>query len=58
VKPAANGFHRVKLAAAGSGLKALKCTFAGEPPGLLAVSLMVITAHKKGSKQNGCWAWL
>lgn len=54
MKPAANGFHRVKLAAAGSGLKAVKCAFAGEPPGLLAVSLLVITAHKKRSKQNGC----
>lgn len=47
MKPAANGFHRVKLAAAGSGLKARKCTFATEPPGLLAVSLLVATAHKR-----------
>ncbi|EOB06958.1 hypothetical protein Anapl_08151 [Anas platyrhynchos] len=47
VKPAANGFHRVKLAAAGSGLKALKCAFSGVPPGFLAASLLVITAHKK-----------
>lgn len=54
MKPAANGFHRVKLAAAGSGLETLKCTFAGEPPGLLTVSLLVITADKKWSKQNGC----
>lgn len=54
MKPAANGFPRVKLAAAGSGLEARKCTFAGEPPGLLAVSLVVITACKKGSKQSGC----
>lgn len=54
MKPAANGFPRVKLAAAGSGLQALKCTFAGEPPGLLAVSLVVITACRKGSKQSGC----
>lgn len=58
VKPAANGFPRVKLAAAGSGLQALKCAFAGEPPGLLAVSLVVITACRKGSEQSGCWAWL
>lgn len=58
VKPAANSFHRVKLAAAGSGLKALKYTSTGEPPGLLAVSLLVITVHKNWSKQNGCWAWL
>lgn len=54
MKPAANGFPRVKLAAAGSGLEARKCTFAGEPPGLLAVSLVVIAACKKGSKQSGC----
>lgn len=47
MKPAANGFHRVKLAAAGSSLKALKCTFVEKPPGLLAASLLVIIAHKK-----------
>lgn len=41
VKPAANGFHRVKLAAAGSGLRALKHTFAGVPPGFLAILLLL-----------------